>query len=124
MENPFIRLQMALGEDALDKLHRSHVAVFGIGGVGSYTAEALARAGIGAITLVDNDTVGVSNLNRQLCALESTVGLPKVSVMAARVRDIHPHIQVVERQEFVLPETIGAFDFGSYEFQLFYSRKP
>ena len=69
MENPFIRLQMALGERALEKLRGSHVAVFGIGGVGSYTAEALARAGVGAITLVDNDTVGVSNLNRQLCAI-------------------------------------------------------
>ena len=73
MENPFIRLQMALGEEALEKLRNSHVAVFGIGGVGSYTAEALARAGVGAITLVDNDTVGVSNLNRQLCALHSTL---------------------------------------------------
>ena len=74
MENPFIRLQMALGDEALQKLRNSHVAVFGIGGVGSYTAEALARAGVGAITLVDNDTVGVANLNRQLCALHSTLG--------------------------------------------------
>ena len=82
MENPFIRLQMALGEDALEKLKNSHVAVFGIGGVGSYTAEALARAGVGAITLVDNDTVGVSNLNRQLCALHSTLGRFKAEAMA------------------------------------------
>ncbi len=94
MENPFIRLQMALGEDALSKLRQSHVAVFGIGGVGSYTAEALARAGVGAITLVDNDTVGVSNLNRQLCALHSTLGQYKAEAMAARIRDINPNCQV------------------------------
>lgn len=90
MENPFIRLQMALGGDALEKLKGSHVAVFGIGGVGSYTAEALARAGVGSVTLVDNDTVGISNLNRQLCALHSTLGQYKAEVMAARIRDINP----------------------------------
>ena len=94
MENPFIRLQMALGEEALEKLRNSHVAVFGIGGVGSYTAEALARAGVGAITLVDNDTVGVSNLNRQLCALHSTLGQFKAQAMADRIRDINPDCQV------------------------------
>ena len=94
MENPFIRLQMALGEDALEKLKNSHVAVFGIGGVGSYTAEALARAGVGAITLVDNDTVGVSNLNRQLCALHSTLGQFKAQAMADRIRDINPECNV------------------------------
>ena len=94
MENPFIRLQMALGEDALDKLRSSHVAIFGIGGVGSYTAEALARAGVGAITLVDNDTVGVSNLNRQLCALHSTLGKFKAEAMAERIRDINPECKV------------------------------
>ncbi len=94
MENPFIRLQMALGEEALTKLQNSHVAVFGIGGVGSYTAEALARAGVGAITLVDNDTVGISNLNRQLCALHSTLGQYKAEAMAARLRDINPQCRV------------------------------
>ncbi len=90
MDNPFIRLEMALGSQALEKLRSSHVAVFGIGGVGSYTAEALARAGVGAITLVDNDTVGLSNLNRQLCALHSTLGQYKAEAMAARIRDINP----------------------------------
>ena len=94
MDNPFIRLEMALGSDALEKLKNSHVAVFGIGGVGSYTAEALARAGVGAITLVDNDTVGLSNLNRQLCALHSTLGQYKAEAMAARIRDINPECQV------------------------------
>ncbi|MGM9668862.1 MAG: ThiF family adenylyltransferase [Faecousia sp.] len=90
MDNPFIREEMALGAVAMEKLRSAHVIVFGIGGVGSYTAEALARAGIGSITLVDNDTVGVSNLNRQLCALHSTLGQPKAEVMAARIRDINP----------------------------------
>lgn len=94
MDNPFIRLEMALGSGALEKLKNSHVAVFGIGGVGSYTAEALARAGVGAITLVDNDTVGMSNLNRQLCALHSTLGQYKAEAMAARIRDINPECQV------------------------------
>lgn len=94
MDNPFIRLEMALGSGALEKLKNSHVAVFGIGGVGSYTAEALARAGVGSITLVDNDTVGMSNLNRQLCALHSTLGQYKAEAMAARIRDINPECQV------------------------------
>lgn len=94
MENPFIREQMALGEPALEKLRNSHVAVFGIGGVGSYTAEALARAGVGSLTLVDNDTVGLSNINRQLCALHSTIGQYKAQVMADRIRDINPDCNV------------------------------
>ncbi len=94
MDNPFIRLQMALGGDALRKLQNSHVAVFGIGGVGSYTAEALARAGVGSMTLVDNDTVGISNLNRQLCALHSTLGQFKAEAMASRIRDINPDCRV------------------------------
>ena len=94
MSNPFIREQMALGADALEKLKCAHVAVFGIGGVGSYTAEALARAGVGNITLVDNDTVGLSNINRQLCALHSTIGKYKAQVMADRIKDINPECNV------------------------------
>lgn len=94
MDNPFIREEMALGSDALEKLRNSHVIVFGIGGVGSYTAEALARAGVGAITLVDNDTVGLSNINRQLCALRSTIGQYKAQVMADRILDINPDCKV------------------------------
>ena len=94
MENPFIREQMALGEPALEKLRGAHVAVFGIGGVGSYTAEALARADVGSLTLVDNDTVGLSNINRQLCALHSTIGQYKAQVMADRIRDINPECNV------------------------------
>ena len=94
MSNPFIREQMALGADSLEKLKNAHVAVFGIGGVGSYTAEALARAGVGSITLVDNDTVGESNINRQLCALHSTLGKYKAQVMADRIKDINPACNV------------------------------
>ena len=94
MDNPFIREEMALGRPALEKLQNAHVAVFGIGGVGSYTAEALARAGVGSLTLVDNDTVGISNINRQLCALHSTLGKYKAEAMADRIRDINPDCNV------------------------------
>ena len=94
MNDPFIRERMALGDAALERLQNSHVAVFGIGGVGSYTAEALARAGIGSLTLVDNDTVGLSNINRQLCALHSTLGQYKAEAMANRIRDINPECKV------------------------------
>jgi tRNA A37 threonylcarbamoyladenosine dehydratase len=90
MENQFLREQMVLGSSALEKLAAAHVIVFGIGGVGSYAAEALARAGIGRLTLVDNDTVSLTNLNRQLCALHTTLGRNKAEVMAVRVRDINP----------------------------------
>ena len=90
----FLRTEMILGPAALDKLRRSHVAVFGLGGVGSYAAECLARSGVGALTLVDQDTVSVTNINRQLCALHSTVGQYKADVVAARCRDIDPDMQV------------------------------
>lgn len=85
---------MLLGERAMDRLCGAHVALFGLGGVGSWCAEALARAGIGRLTLIDSDTVGLSNTNRQLCALTSTMDKPKAEVMAARVRDINPDIEV------------------------------
>lgn len=94
MEERTLRARMLLGEEAMEKLKNSHVAVFGIGGVGSWCAEALARAGVGKLTLIDEDTVSESNINRQLCALYSTVGLPKAEVAAARVRDINPDICV------------------------------
>ena len=90
MNESFLRTEMIVGAPALDKLRRSHVAVFGLGGVGSYAAECLARSGVGTLTLVDQDTVSVSNINRQLCALTSTVGQYKAEVVAARVRDINP----------------------------------
>ena len=85
---------MLLGAEAMEKLKRSHVAVFGLGGVGSWCAEALARSGVGRITLIDRDTLGRSNINRQLCALESTLGRSKAEVMKARLCDINPDIRV------------------------------
>lgn len=99
MSEQTLRTEMLLGSDALARLRRSRVAVLGLGGVGSWCAEALARAGVGALTLVDEDTVSESNINRQCCALHSTVGLSKAEVMAARVRDIDPTIAVDARTE-------------------------
>lgn len=94
MDERTLRARMLLGESAMDRLRNSHVAVFGLGGVGSWCAEALARSGVGRMTLVDQDTVSVSNINRQLCALESTVGMPKAEVVARRLRDINPQIKI------------------------------
>jgi len=94
MNQTFLRQEMLLGSEAMARLRKAHVAVFGIGGVGSYSCEALARAGIGRLTFIDSDTVGESNLNRQLIALRSTLGQPKAEVMAARVRDIDPDCDV------------------------------
>ena len=94
MDERTLRARMLLGEDAMEKLKRSHVAVFGLGGVGSWCAEALARSGVGMLTLIDQDTAGVSNINRQLCAAESTLGLPKAEIMKARALDINPNIEV------------------------------
>ena len=96
MEERTVREEMLLGREAVEKLKSSHVAVFGLGGVGSWCCEGLARAGIGRLTLVDRDTVSLSNCNRQLCALTSTLGLEKTAVMAARVRDVNPALEVCE----------------------------
>ena len=103
MDKRFEREALLLGEDALSALSGARVALFGVGGVGSYAAEALARAGVGSIELIDNDCVSLTNINRQLCALESTVGQLKVSVVASRLRDINPNITVTEQTEFFLP---------------------
>lgn len=94
MDERTVRARMLLGERAMERLKASHVAVFGIGGVGSWCCEALARSGVGRLTLIDRDTVGVSNINRQLCALTSTVGAPKAELMARRITDIAPDICV------------------------------
>ena len=101
MTEQTIRTQMLLGEAALARLRSSRVAVLGLGGVGSWCAEALARAGVGALTLVDEDTVSESNLNRQCCALHSTIGQPKAAVMAARVHDIDPSIAVDTEYDYI-----------------------
>ncbi len=116
MNEPHIRTAMLLGEEAIDCLHRSHVAVFGIGGVGSYVAEALARAGVGKLTLVDDDVVSASNLNRQLVALHSTIGMQKTAVMAARIADIHPDCTVRTLPLRYTPETRAQFFGETYDY--------
>ena len=109
MQEALIRSAMLLGEEAMDRLAAAHVAVFGLGGVGSFCAEALARSGIGALTLVDDDTVAESNLNRQLIALHSTLGRPKAEVMAERIRDIAPQCRLTVLPCRYTPETRDAF---------------
>ena len=94
MNERTIRAEMLLGAEAMEKLKNAHVAVFGLGGVGSWCAEALARSGVGHLTLIDQDTVGLSNINRQLCALTSTVGMPKADVIKLRLEDINPDADV------------------------------
>lgn len=107
---------MILGEESTDILSGKKVILFGLGGVGSYVAEALARAGIGSITIVDSDTVSVTNLNRQLCALKSTVGKPKVDVIKERILDINPLCEVNAVQKFFLPENSAGFNLEQYDY--------
>lgn len=112
----FSRTALLIGEEGVEKLKKARVAVFGIGGVGGYVVEALARSGIGSLELIDRDTVSVSNINRQIIALHSTVGQYKTEVAAARARDINPEIEVITRNVFYLPETANEFDFTSYDY--------
>lgn len=116
MQEQFFRTAMLLGEDALARLQKARVAVFGLGGVGGYTVEALARAGIGALDLIDNDEISPSNLNRQILATHSTLGLPKVEAAWRRILDINPGAQVTCWQVFYTPETAGQFDFTAYDY--------
>ena len=116
MGEEFSRTQMLLGPEALQRLRGARVAVFGLGGVGGYAVEALARGGIGALDLVDNDTVGESNLNRQLFALRSTLGLPKTEAARRRVLDINPGITVKTWELFYNADTADAFDLGAYDY--------
>ena len=118
MIDQYSRTQLLLGEEGLAKLRKAHVALFGLGGVGGYAAEALARSGIGKIDLIDDDTVSLTNLNRQLLATHSTIGKYKVDVAADRIRDIDPTIQVRTFQTFYLPETVDQFDFTEYDYVL------
>ena len=116
MPDQYSRTRMLLGEDALQTLRRSRVAVFGVGGVGGYVVEALARSGVGALDLIDDDTVCLTNLNRQIIATHSTLGRDKVDVAAERVADIDPTIAVRTYKTFYLPETAGLFDFAGYDY--------
>ena len=116
MEERFCRTAMLIGEAGLARLKTARVAVFGIGGVGSFAAEALARAGVGRLVLVDNDAVAASNINRQLAALCSTLGRSTAAVMKERIEDVNPVAEVEIVEEFFLPERAGLFFHGSYDY--------
>ena len=114
--DPYSRTRFLLGDAAMEKLKNAHVALFGLGGVGGYVAEALARSGVGALTLVDHDTISETNINRQILATRDTVGMDKVEVAARRVAAINPDIRVYPRKTFYLPETADQFDFTRYDY--------
>ena len=116
MLNQFSRTALLVGTPAIAKLQASRVAIFGIGGVGGYVAEALARSGVGCFDLIDNDTVGLTNLNRQIIATHATLGQPKVQVMAERIHAINPEAIVHVHQCFFLPENAHEFDFSQYDY--------
>ena len=116
MENRFSRTEALLGEQAMEKLKKARVAVFGIGGVGGHVVEALVRSGVGAVDIVDSDKVCLSNLNRQIIATESSIGKYKVDVMKERILDINPEAVVNVHKCFYLPETKDEFDFSQYSY--------
>lgn len=112
------RTRLLFGDDGLERLHNAHVALFGLGGVGGYAAEALARSGVGHIDLVDHDTVSLTNLNRQILATHTTIGMYKVDVAARRIHEIDPTIEVHTYRTFYLPDTAAEFDFSQYDYVL------
>ena len=116
MSNQFIRTRLLVGDEPLERLKNAKVAIFGVGGVGGYAVEALARSGVGTLHLYDDDTVSESNLNRQLAALHSTIGQPKAEVMARRVRDINPTCQVEAIRLFYLPQNADQVDLSPYNY--------
>ena len=116
MSEQFLRTEMLLGSEAIRRLQKARVAVFGLGGVGGYAVEALARSGVGSLDLIDSDTVSVSNLNRQLLATHSTVGMLKVDAARNRVLDINPDCIVRTSPVFYTPDTAGQFDFTQYDY--------
>ena len=116
MLNEFSRTELLLGSEAIEKLRNARVAVFGVGGVGGYVVEALARSGVGAIDLIDSDRVSLTNLNRQIIALQSTVGMLKTDAAEIRIKDINPGCKVVKHPVFYTAETAGGFDFTEYDY--------
>ena len=116
IKEEFSRTAYIYGEDAIDKLKKSRVAVFGVGGVGGYICEALCRAGVGSIDIFDRDSVSVSNINRQIIALHSTVGRAKVEVMKDRMLDINPDCNITAHNVFYLPENADEFDLSDYDY--------
>jgi len=115
-EDQFTRTRMLLGSEAVDRLQGASVLLFGIGGVGGFTCEALARAGVGKIHIVDKDVVDITNINRQIIATHDTVGRPKVEVMEERLHSINPNLQVMATECFYLPDKAAEFDFGAYDY--------
>ena len=115
-EDILSRTRLLLGEPAIETLKRSHVAVFGIGGVGGYTTEALARSGVGELTIIDNDRVCISNVNRQIYALQSTIGQYKVDVAEQRIHDINPECVVHRHQMFYLPDNADQVDLTQFDY--------
>ena len=116
MLNQFSRTELLIGKEALERLSKAHVAVFGIGGVGGYVVEALVRSGIGAYDLIDDDKVCLTNLNRQIIATRDTIGRHKVEVMRVRILSINPDAEVTTHRCFYLPENAQDFDFSSYDY--------
>ena len=116
MSEQFLRTEMLLGSEAIRRLQKARVAVFGLGGVGGYVVEALARSGIGSLDLIDSDTVSISNLNRQILATHSTVGMLKVDAARQRIADINPDCHVETYPIFYTPETADRFEFSQYDY--------
>ena len=116
MLNQFLRTKLLLGQDALDKLANSRVAVFGLGGVGGYTVEALVRCGLGEIDIIDNDKISLTNLNRQLHATHTTIGKYKVDVTEERIKDINPNIKINKYNIFYTPDTSNSFNFDGIDY--------
>ena len=116
MLNRFSRTELLLGKEAMERLSKARVAVFGVGGVGGYTVEALARSGIGALDLIDNDKVALTNINRQIYATESAIGMYKVDIAKTRIADINPDAVVRTYKTFYMPETSSQFDFSLYDY--------
>jgi len=116
MQNKFSRTELLIGKEGINKLQNSNVAVFGIGGVGGYVVEALVRSGLGKITIVDNDTIDISNINRQIIATTKNIGQFKVDVMKERILDINPEVEVETLKTFFLPENSETFNFSKYNY--------
>ncbi len=116
MLNQFSRTELLLGQDGVEKLKNSRVAVFGVGGVGGFTVEALVRSGVGTIDVIDNDDVALTNLNRQIIATHDTIGMQKVDVCEKRIKSINPDCKVIKHDCFFLPENADEFDFDKYDY--------
>lgn len=116
MDNQFTRTEILIGAEAIEKLKNSRIAVFGLGGVGGYVVEALARAGVGSLDLIDNDDINITNINRQIYALNSTIGKSKVELAKIRILDINPNAKVEGYKKFFSPDTSAEFNFSKYDY--------